>query len=591
MAPPVSYRVSMPDPHSHLFEVEADFPPPPEHDLVVCLPVWTPGSYLVREYARHVQDFEATDGAGTRLAVTRLDKRSFLIAAKGLPVRCRYRVYANDLTVRTSHLDGTHGYFNGATLFFYSEHTRLDPHRLEISAPPGWRVTTTLRQQSDGAFLAADYDELVDSPVEVGPREPMRFVAAGTPHDLVVWGEVQLDEKRLVAELTRIIETEAALFGGLPDERYVFFLYGTDKGRGGLEHKASTALLFPRAGLATPRGWEDFLTLCAHEYFHRWNVKRIKPKRFVPFDYGQENYTQLLWYFEGGTSYYDTLLTRRAGCMSAGRYLTRLGETLSAMESTPGRHLMSLAEASMVAWTKHYRPDENTPNTAISYYVKGEVVCALADLTIRRATDSRRSLDDVLRLLWNRYGDESGVPENGVEATMSEVAGVDLAPFFDRAVHSTEPLDLSVFETVGLEVKRRVRESAADKGGTPPRKTERKEEGWLGLTARGASIASVLSGSPAMRAGLYADDEVCALDGFKCDAAGLIARCEEKAPGQTVQVTLFRRERLLELPVCLGSKPEDALWLARVEHPTEAQKAAYESWLKVGWDEAEPKVP
>ncbi len=587
MGDPVIYRVSMPNPHSHLFEVEADFPSTSLSDLTVCLPVWTPGSYLVREYSRHVQDFEVTDRTGTRLPFTRIDKRSFRIVSRGAEVRCRYRVYANELTVRTSHLDGSHGYFNGATLFFYSEHLRLEPHRVEIAAPPTWRVTTTLRRDGAG-FLAADYDELIDSPVELGPTKPLEFVAAGKPHEVALWGELQLDERRLLNDLTRIIETEAALFEGLPNERYVFFLYGTDRGRGGLEHKASTALLYPRAGLSTPRGWEDFLTLCAHEYFHLWNVKRIKPKRFVPFDYSQENYTQLLWFFEGGTSYYDSLVTRRAGCLSPSRYLTRLGETLTTVHAAPGRRIMSLTEASLVAWTKHYRPDENTNNTSVSYYVKGEIVCALLDLTIRRATGSRRSLDDVLRLLWKRFGDESGVPENGVEATASEVAGIDLGPFFERALRSTEELDLSVFDTVGLEAKSRTRESPSDKGGTPPRKSERTE-GWLGITSRGAFVATVQAGSPAMDAGLYADDEVCALDGLKCDAAALITRCEEKRPGEVVKVTLFRRERLLEVSVMLGPKPLDTFWLVRVEHPTESQKAAYEAWLKAGWDEVEPR--
>lgn len=587
MGHPVTYRVSMPNPHTHLFEVEADFPSTSLGDLTVCLPVWTPGSYLVREYARHVQDFEVTDHSGTRLPFTRVDKRSFRVASRGAPVRCRYRVYANELTVRTSHLDGSHGYFNGATLFFYSEHLRLEAHRVEIAAPEGWHVSTTLAQDA-GGYLAHDYDELVDSPFEIGPTRPVEFIAGGKVHALVTWGELQLDEKRLVADLTRIIEIEAALFEGLPNDRYLFFLYGTDKGRGGLEHKASTALLYPRTALASPRGWEDFLTLCAHEYFHLWNVKRIKPKRFVPFDYSQENYTQLLWFFEGGTSYYDSLVTRRAGCLSAARYLSRLGETLTAVHGAPGRRVMPLADASMVAWTKHYRPDENTANTAVSYYAKGELVCALLDLTIRRATNSRRSLDDVLNLLWRRYGDESGVPENGVEAAAAEVAGLELGPFFDRALRSTEELDLGVFDTVGLKAESRPRESLSDKGGTPPRRPERKDEGFLGVTPRGSSITSVLAGSPAMEAGLYADDEVCALDGFKCDAATLVARCEEKKPGDVVRVTLFRRERLLEVPVTLAVKPLDTFWLSRVERPTETQRVAYEAWLKTSWDEVEP---
>ncbi|MDP3503939.1 MAG: PDZ domain-containing protein [Myxococcales bacterium] len=590
MTMPVTYRVAMSQPHTHLFEVEAVFPAA-GNELTVGLPVWTPGSYLVREYSRHVQDLSVTNTAGVALPFDRLDKRALRIKANNEPVHLKYRVYANELTVRTSHLDGSHGYFNGATLFYYSEQLRFRPHHVAIDAPQGWRTTVALDQQGQ-EFVAPNYDELIDSPFEVGPHTPIHFNAAGVPHEIVLWGEPQLDEKKLVADLTRIVEIEAALFDGLPMKRYVFFIYGTDKGRGGLEHKASTALLFPRAGFSSPKGWEDFLTLAAHEYFHLWNVKRIKPKRLVPFDYSQENYTQLLWFFEGGTSYYDNLLVRRAGLMTAARYLTRFGESLTALHGTPGRNVLPLTDASWLAWTKHYRPDENSPNSAISYYLKGEIVCALLDLHLRRATNDAKSFDDVLDLLWKRYGDESGVPENGIEQVATELAGTSLSAFFDHALRGTKELDYSVFNHVGLEVRFRPRDaSASDKGGTPPRKgNDKTPGGWLGLVPKaGAAIATVLDGSPAMQAGVYADDEIVALDGLKCDAAGLITRCDDKKPGEAVKVTLFRRDRLIELSVTLGAKPADGVYLARVDAPTEAQRAAYKAWLGTAWDESEAK--
>lgn len=573
-------------PHSHLFEVEASFPAAGD-ELVVCLPVWTPGSYLVREYSRHVQEFTVVDAAGQRVPFERIDKRSFRIAAKNQPVSCQYKVYANELTVRTSHLDGTHGYFNGATLFFYAEHLRKSACHVTIDAPSGWRTTVALPQEG-ATFVAADYDELVDSPFEIGTHTPIPFTAAGVPHEIVMWGEPQLDEKKLVTDLTKIVETEAAMFGGLPMKRYVFFIYGTDKGRGGLEHKACTALIYPRTGFSSPKGWEDFLTLAAHEYFHLWNVKRVKPARLVPFDYSQENYTELLWYFEGGTSYFDNLITRRAGLMSGARYLTRLGESLTALHTTPGRSVLPLAEASVISWTKHYRPDENTPNAAISYYLKGELVCALLDLTIRRATNDQRSLDDVVRLLWKRFGDERGVPENAVEAAAEEIAGTSLRDFFARAVHGTAELSYEVFEHVGLETRFRTRESANDKGGTPPRGRGDKIEGWLGIIPRsGNVIATVLEGSPAMNAGLYAEDEVLALDGLKCDAAALINRCEDKKPGELARVTVFRRDRLLEVNVTVAQKPADAVYLRPLERATDGQRQSFQSWLTTPWIETE----
>jgi predicted metalloprotease with PDZ domain len=589
MTEPVRYRVSMPRPHTHLFEVEATFPASAD-SLTVGLPVWTPGSYLVREYARHVQDLRAFDAAGQPLPFERLDKRALTVKAAGRAVTLKYRVYANELTVRTSHLDATHGYFNGATLFYYAEALRLRPHEVTIVAPAGWHTTAPLDTR-DGAFVAADYDELVDSPFEIGTHQTLTFTAAQVPHEVVLWGEPQLDEKKLVTDLTRIVETEAAMFGGLPMKRYVFFIYAADKGRGGLEHKASTALIYPRTGFSSSKGWEDFLTLAAHEYFHLWNVKRIKPRRLVPFDYAQENYTQLLWFFEGGTSYYDNLLVRRTGLMTGARYLTRLGESLTALQQTPGRLVLPLVDASWLAWTKHYRPDENSPNSAISYYLKGEIVCALLDLTLRKATADGKSLDDVLRTLWQRYGDESGVPEDGIEAVASELAGVDLKPFFDAALRGLGELDFSPFAHVGLEARLRCRESSSDKGGTPARSRTDKTPGYVGVIAKGNStIGTVLEGSPAQAAGLSADDELVALDGAKCDFNGLISRCEDKKPGDTVKVTFFRREKLMELPLTLGSRPLDTVFLARVEKPTDAQKAAYRAWLGTAWDDSD-KAP
>jgi predicted metalloprotease with PDZ domain len=586
MSEAVHYRVSMPHPHRHLFEVEVRFPPLDTLDAV--LPVWTPGSYLLREYSRHVQDVTATDEPGQALTVERVDKRTWRVDSRGRPVTLRYRVYANELTVRTSHLDGSHGYFNGATLFLHSEALRALPHRVRIDPPAGWSVFSALGRDGDD-LVAPDHDTLVDSPVEIGPHQPLSFSAVGVPHQIVVWGDPRPDPERLTADLTRVCEAEAALFGELPLERYLFLLYLTDKGRGGLEHMASTALLYPRQQLQTPRGWEDFLTLAAHEYFHLWNVKRIKPRALVPYRYGEESYTRLLWAFEGTTSYYDNLLVRRAGLMPAQRYLTRLGESFSALAATPGRHVQTLEDASLSAWVKYYRQDENTVNSAVSYYLKGELVALLLDLTLRQFTSDAQSLDDVMRLLWSRYGDGKGVPEDGVEAAAGEVAGQSLKPFFDRALRSTEELDLSVLAHVGLEARSRIRESPSDKGGTPPRLKpgELRERGWLGIVPRsGATIGSVLDGSPAMVAGLYAEDEVLALDGDKVDAAGLVARADDRAPGTRATVHVFRRDRLVEVPVTLGTRPSDAVWLQRVETPTEAQKASFQLWSGAGWDDA-----
>lgn len=599
----VHYRVSLEQPHGHLIRVEATFPSPEASGagravgLTVRLPVWTPGSYLVREYARHFQDLRAVDAEGRALAVTRPDKSSFHVARPGSgsgPVTLSYRVYANELTVRTSHFDGSHAYFNGATLFPTADELREGEHRVTVRAPEGWRTACALPVDGE-SFVARSFDELVDSPFEVGPHRPIELRAAGVTHEAVIWGDTLPDEARFREEVARVCEACVGVFGELPElpaERYLFLIYLSEKGRGGLEHAASTALLFPRPALQTVRGWEDFLTLVAHEYFHLWNVKRIKPKAFVPFDYSREGYTELLWAFEGMTSYYDNLLVRRAGLMSAPRYLGRLGESITALHGTPGRKVQTLAEASRLTWIKQYRPDENSNNSAISYYLKGEIVAPLLDLEIRRATSDARSLDDVMRLLWKRYGDGSGVPEEGVEAAAAEVAGRELKGFFDRSIRSTEELDYGPFTHVGLQLLSRMRESASDKGGSPPRllksldPRDARPKGWLGLSFRGGGlVSSVLSGSPAAQAGIYPDDEVLALDGYRVDGAALLNRCEERRPGETVELTLFRRESLMRIPVALGARPPDAFYLTRVEAPTTQQKAAYRGWLGADWDE------
>lgn len=587
-APAVHYRLSLARPGSHLAEVEARLPAGADGRVDAVLPVWTPGSYLVREFARHVQEVRAETPEGAPLPLTRVDKRTWRVEARGAPwVVLRYRVWAHELTVRTSHLDTSHGSLHGATLFLYTEASRHLPHRVRVEAPDGWHTACALPEGEDGALEAPDYDALVDSPLEVGPHaRPVAFDVAGVPHALVTWGGDVPDASRLTQDLARVCEEAARLWGAPPSPRYLFLLLLTDKGRGGLEHRDSSVLLFPRAQLGSARGWEDLLTLAAHEYFHRWNVKRLLPRAFVPFDYAQESYTRQLWAFEGMTSYYDNVLVRRAGLLSAQRYLTRLGETLSQLHATPGRRVQTLEEASLLAWVKQYRPDEHSADSAVSYYLKGEVVAALLDLEVRRATGDRRSLDDVCRLAWARWGDGRGVPEGGWEEVASEVAGVDLGPFFARALRSTDELDYAPFEHVGLTLRLRVRESPGDKGGSPPRPREARPRGWLGLTTRGSqTVASVQDGSPAQEAGVAPDDELVALDGWKVDAAGLAARCEDRRPGECVRLTVFRRERLIELAVVLGEKPRDAAWLARVDQPTAAQRAAYERWLGVSWDE------
>ncbi len=581
----ITYTIAMPAPHSHLFHVsvELDGLSGPHLDLI--LPSWTPGSYMIREYARHVQAFAAHDDDGAPLPWRKLAKDTWRIETGGAAkVVAHYQVYANDLTVRTSHLDGTHGYFNGATVFMYAPGRTAERLRLIVEPAPGWHVTTGLAPIAGDAvvaeprperhlFLANDYDELIDCPVECGQHRVLTFSVDGIPHELAIWGHGNEDEARLLADTRRIVEAQRDFFGGLPYSRYCFILHLTDGRGGGLEHRNSVTNQIDRWSFRPERSYERYLSLTSHELFHVWNVKRLRPAALGPFDYRAENYTRLLWLVEGATSYYDDLLLVRAGLMRPERYLERLADEIVSLQSQPGRHLQSLEQSSFDAWIKLYRPDENSANSSISYYLKGSLVCLLLDMAIRRHTGGGRSLDDVLRLLYERYPISGpGIPEEGaVLAAVEEVAGEADGAFrelFARYISGVDELDYADgLAVVGLE----------------PRWSRRGPRAWLGLSLRRKGertvVSAVRSDGPAYAAGVYPDNELLAIDGWRVDSERLNARLEERAPGSVARLTLFRGDALVEVPVTLAEAPADALALVPMADRSEAQVQAFKDWL------------
>ncbi len=565
----------MPEPHSHLFAVEAVLERPGPSP-VVAMPVWTPGSYLVREFARHLEGLSAADQEGRALHVERLDKHRFRVDAGGAErLVLRYRVYANDLTVRTCHLDGRHGYFNGAALFLYAEGREREPCTLQVETPPGWRVATALGG-GPASFEARDYDELVDSPTEIGMHAFATFEALGKTHEVAVQGRGNLDLARFTDDLRRVVESLGRLMGGLPYERYLFIIHLTEKRCGGLEHARSATLNLSRTGFFPSEAYEEAVALAAHEFFHLWNVKRLRPAAFTPYDYSREQYTRLLWWFEGVTSYYDALTPTRAGIRDARRFLGHLGEQLTALERNPGARKMSLEEASLTAWVRFYRPDENSGNSAVSYYLKGELVAFALDLALRRAG---HSLDELVRLLYARHA-AGGLPEDGVESACAEILGAGVArAFFDRHVRGTEPIDLPL-ETVGLRMRCRHSQGFDDKGGTPGKSGASPLPGWLGAeiaSGQKLTVTWVREGSPAHRAGLYAEDEIVAESGFRVDRGALWERLRERGPRGALRLTVFRRDELLELEAPLDEPPLDAIWVEPVPNATAEQRAVFES--------------
>ncbi len=587
----IHYTISMPAPHTHRFHIRVEVDGIVGGTLDLALPVWTPGSYLMREFARHVQAFQANAG-NQALPWHKVDKTTWRVATNdATTISATYEVYAYDLTVRTSHLDDTHGYFNPATICLFVPDRGTETHHVQIDPPSGWRVTTGLRPGTQpNSFVTYDYDELVDSPFECGIHQLLTFEVEGVPHEIAIWGHGNYEAARIVTDTKRIVEVARALFDGpLPYERYVFIVLLADGLYGGLEHRNSVTNLLDRWTFRPERSYERFLKLTAHEYYHVWNVKRIRPAPLGPFDYRHENYTRQLWVAEGITSYYDNLILVRAGLMSAERYLERLADDILNLESQPGRTIQTLAASSFDTWIKFYRPDENTANSSISYYLKGSLVALLLDMAIRAQTAGARSLDDVMRYLFTQvYGGADQQPfyasaafaeDGGLLAAVEAVAGEAGGLYRDlllRYVESTEALAYSAgLATVGVQMAWGYKAEPA--AGTLPATI-----GWRLKAEHGRTkVAVVLSAGPAEQAGIYAGDELIALNGFRVDEEKLRARLLEQAPGDIVEVSLFRGERLIQTRVILAVAPYDTLRLIPDPEANIPQQQAYRQWLRL----------
>jgi predicted metalloprotease with PDZ domain len=592
---PIRYSIVPKQPAAHLFEVTVTVANPDPSGQRLMLPVWIPGSYMIREFARNIVTLRAFNEAGRKVRVEKTDKHSWQAAPVNGELTLRYEVYAWDMSVRAAHLDDTTGFFNGTSVFLAAIGHEDAQCVVDIQKPAGpayrsWRVATALpeargtKRYGFGEYVAQNYDELVDHPVTLGEFALATFKAHGVPHDIVIAGRVVgLDMPRLCADLKRICEAQIALFEPkskkAPVDRYVFMTQAVSDGYGGLEHRASTALICNRGDLPvegrpqTSEGYRTYLGLCSHEYFHTWNVKRIKPAAFAPYDLTRENYTSLLWLFEGFTSYYDDLVLVRSGLISQDEYFTMLGKVMGGVMRGSGRLKQTVAESSFDAWVKYYRQDENAPNAIVSYYTKGSLVALAFDLTIRAQTSNRKSLDDVMRLLWQRFGRDFyrgkpvGVTEDEVEALFEEATGADLGALFDHAVRSTRDLPLdTLLEPFGI---------------TLAPEPDRNARPSLGARVRGAAdctLAAVHDGSAAQKAGLSAGDVLVAIDGLRVTGANLDALLSRYLPGAKVEVHAFRRDELRTVQLKLDG-PEVVRYILSVTDKRAATRNWRERWL------------
>lgn len=569
--PPTRYRITALDPHAHLFEVRVTVDLPDPDGQCFRLPAWIPGSYLIREFARNFVEVRAESASGA-VTIDKIAKDRWRAAPCAGPLSVTATVHAFDLSVRTAYLDATRGYFNGTAVFLCPEGREDAPCVVDIAPPADprfahWRVATTLPRDGApahgfGRYRAADYDELVDHPVETGEFALTSFHAGGVEHEVAISGRQHADLSRLERDLARICQWQIDLFGGAPFTRYLFGIAAVGDGYGGLEHRDSTSLLVSRDELpiAGAEGIDDgylsFLGLASHEYFHAWNIKRIKPAAFSPYDLARENYTRLLWAFEGITSYYDDLALVRCGLIDAPRYLELLARTFTSVLRTRGRLVQSVAESSFDAWIKFYRPDGNSPNAVVSYYAKGALVACALDLMLRE--DRRSSLDHLMRALWARHGTTAtGVPEGGITQLASELAGRDLSDFFARHVQGTEDLPLAaLFAEFGVTLRLRPSTGVADRGGKTP--SEPPPRSGLGArVGRDLTLAAVVPDGPAALAGLSAGDLLVAIDGIKASTDVLERLMRQCAPGEPLALHVFRRDELLSASLVLAPALED----------------------------------
>ncbi len=596
----IHFEISAPKPASHVFHVSMTIQEPDSQEQLFSLPAWIPGSYLLREFAKNLGPITGRVG-DEAITVHKLDRNSWAVRGATGTLTLEYDVYAWDMSVRSAHLDQTHGYYNGTSVCLMAHGFENELHTVDLMAPTDekcldWRVATTLKRVSGdkwgfGSFEAPDYDDLVDHPVEMGTFTLTTFEARGVPHHIAITGRHSCDLERLCADLTFICEHQIDMFGELPKmDEYLFQVMAVGNAYGGLEHRSSTSLVCKRDDLPqvgdteVTEGYRQFLGLCSHEYFHTWNVKRIKPAMFLPYDLSKEAHTTLLWAFEGITSYYDDLCLIRSGRVDTESYLELLGRGATRVYRSYGRHKQSLFDSSFDAWTKFYRQDENAPNAIVSYYTKGALVALALDMRIRKLTADQKSLDDVMQILWERHGKPLvGVPEDGVEKIVEDLVGTDMGDFFDSTLRTTEDISFDdLLEQVGVRFCLRPQENSTDKGGKPS-KNKPEDKGCLGARALagngGAKLANVYNGGAAEAAGLAAGDIVVALDGLRVTGTDLEDRVAKASVGTELSVHAFRRDELVETTLKVGAPVADTAYFELVEDASDDVVARRNAWL------------
>lgn len=574
LAQEIHYKLSMPKPQSHYFEVEMELSNFKEKSLDVKMPVWAPGSYLVREFSKNVNLVKAYDDQGKELNVIKKSKNTWTIEkGKVKTVKVKYEVYAFELSVRTSFLDLTHGFVSGSGVFMYVNDHLNRKGTLDVVPFKEFKKVSTALPKTGSAngvwsYSFTNYDELADCPIEIGNQEEFSFTAAGVKHTVAMYGEGNYDPERLKIDMAKIVETATGVFGENPNKEYVFIIHNVVDGQGGLEHTNSTTLSVNRW---TYQGsaYYGFLSLVAHEYFHLWNVKRLRPIELGPFNYDQENYTTLLWVMEGFTSYYDELLLRRAGYYNQNEYLGKLQSSLNYVEGTAGARVQPVAHASFDAWIKAYRPNENSSNTTMTYYSRGQVLAALIDAKIIARYKGEKCLDHFLKLLYEKYYKKQnrGFTEQEFKKELETFLMEDMTDFFNRYINGTEiPSYASIFGSIGIKVE--------DQTSTRPSfGASVRDEGGRVI------VRSVRAGSAAEDAGISVNDEIIGCNGYRVDQSSLEGTMNSLEKGETAELLISRDEILFSVQVNITDYTKPQFKLSVDEKSPEVKLANY--WLRI----------
>ncbi len=569
---PIRYTLRVPAPLTHYGDVAAAIPTAGRPQVEVYMATWTPGSYLIREYERHVEAVSAM--AGARAAnVEKTAKNRWRITTGGAPsVTLRYKVYSREMTVRNNWVEAGFAMINGAPTFLTLVERAARPHEVRIELPAAWKNVQTALMPIAGsatAFRAEDFDTIIDSPIVIGNPVTREFTVDGKKHVVMFEGDTAfIDADRAAADVRKVVEAGRSVMGSLPYPHYYFMTMVTEQS-GALEHKNSYLGMTGRYATRTRGAYMGWLGTLAHEYYHAWNVKRLRPVELGPFDYENENYVKTLWVAEGFTDYYADILTRRAGVATRDEFIDGLTSQIEQVQVTPGRLVTPVNMASFDTWIKQYRPDENTPNMSVNYYPKGAVIAFLLDAKIRKATNGARTLDTGMQWAMQRYAGDKGYTPAQFYAVMSEAAGVDLKDWFAKTAESTEELDYTeALDYYGLRFRPVDPKSAGAYigGGT------RNDAGRLVVT-------SVRRGTPGLDAGINTDDEIIAIDDVRVRADGFAARLAQYRPGDKVALTIARRDRIMKLDVTLGADPGRPFRLEAAPNATDEQKARFEALM------------